>query len=183
MARIWAGAVVLTFLLAAGSDADPVFPSLAYVIATYEGSRHVASYDPVPPEQYLRLHLRHLATLPQTTNSVLIVRPPLTPGQTKLPRYYEVHDEVLALEAEGISVRWIFPTENEGSYAQLFSAYEATKGEFDYYFWLEDDCTFFYLPTALRFCTLFFSNHAYLCRCCDVALLRLRGARAIRRTL
>ena len=46
-------------------------------------------------------------------------------------RYYEVSPEAAALAARGAGLVWVDPGANEGSYAQLFAAFEATRGRYD----------------------------------------------------
>jgi len=102
---------------------------MAYVIATYGGLRHSdASRDLVAPSDYLRAHLAQLARVPQTSvGLVVVVRPPLEPAHAPQPGYYDVGPEASALEAGGALVRWVHPGVNEGSYAQLLSAFEAVE--------------------------------------------------------
>ena len=67
---------------------------------------------------------------------MLIVRPPVGAGKMELEGYYDVGSEVSALKRlkPGLEVGWVFPRENGGSYAQLLSAFEETRGNFDFYF-------------------------------------------------
>jgi hypothetical protein len=121
--------------------------TVAYVIATYGGSgRHFrGAFDPIHPRMYLRLHLRHLASVPTTTpgilGAVLIVRPPVDAGQSELEGFYDVAGDVAVLEQAkpGLEVLWVHPKENEGSYSQLLFAFEETRGSYDFYLWCEDD--------------------------------------------
>jgi len=122
--------------------------SFAYVIATYAGNRHQRSGDPIPPQDILKLHLHHLATVPMALRpTVLVVRPPLLPGHTAAEGFYDVDSEVEALRSRGIPVTWLQPAANEGLGASYLFASEETQGFFDYYFWTKDD----YAATAPHF--------------------------------
>ena len=133
-----------------GDDAN----KLAYIVATYGGTRHSdASRDLVAPNDYLRVHLEHLASVPtRHPMTVIVVRPPLQTGHMPQPSYYDVALQAAALESAGRKVRWVTPMSNEGSYAQLFSAHEAIRsdsarngsyfgGPFRWFLWTEDDYT------------------------------------------
>jgi hypothetical protein len=80
---------------------------LAYVIASYGGSRHSDSTrDHVPPESYLQVHLSHLASIlspkqlsdDASSMTVLIVKPPLSVGHIPLDGFYDLDPQIKLLE-------------------------------------------------------------------------------------
>ena len=115
-----------------------------YVIAIWTGARHLSRID--KNGHYLFAHLDQLGKLAKSLSQITVGYPYY---ETEPPRF-RIQLNRLPKEIDGIPLS-VVPMINSGkSYGQLSRIYGATRGQFDYYIFMEDD----YVPFLDNFDTL-----------------------------
>lgn len=124
-----------------------------YVIASYPGKqcvskRQLTTMGNISPENFLRVHLQSLLTIPNKITQVTLMQAKVSSPSTDVwSHYYDIEDLIGELNKKGVTVI-IRSVRNYGvSYGQFIKALNEFGDSFDYTLLMEDD----YIPVVPYF--------------------------------